>query len=160
MLSPEQKALIEDFTQESKEILDGLEDIIADLETGRGKAEGFATIALKIDGIMGCAKTLGLEGLPELSLALKVISNLAEGCKMLGYKAAQVKEGEVVKIVAGFLADAVEMVENAIDDLNKGYISFDAEDAARIKDRIVWISGKLSLSAEDQAKILARFGLK
>jgi hypothetical protein len=154
------KVLIEGFIEESKEILASIEEPLSDLENGEGNPDDFVKVAQRIDGIMGCAKTLGLGSLQHIAPALLVISNMSEGCKALGYRASQIKQPEVTKIVAGFLAEAVEMLESALMDLQKGYVSIDTQHAGTIKDRLIWISSKLKLSPQDQLEIMARFGLK
>lgn len=153
------KELITAFIEESNDICTQLEEVVDGLESGAGEAEGFAHFAQRIDSIMGCAKTMGLESFPALAPALKNISNLAEGCKMLGYRAAQVQEEESVKIVAAFLGDALELIQASLRDLAKGYVSVDIKDAERTKDRLLWVSSQLKLSEEDQKNILKRFGL-
>src|SRR5207253_2068805 len=120
----------------------------------------FVKVAQQIDGIMGCAKTLGIGTLKEVAPALLVISNLSEGIKALGYRASQLKQVEVTKVVAGFVAEAVEMLQAALLDLKKGYVSIDTKHANTIKERLIWISSKLKLSPKDQMEIMARFGLK
>lgn len=154
------KEVIEAFIEESQGIIDSLEEPLSGLENGEGTPDDFANVALKIDGIMGCAKTLGLGGMQEVGPAMQVISNLSEGCKALGYRASQVKEPEVGTIIAGFLAEAIEMLSNALRDLRKGYISIDTAHANRIRERLIWISTKLKLSPKDQMAIMARFGIK
>ena len=63
-------------------------------------------------------------------------------------------------MVAGFIAEAIEMLSAALKDLAKGYISIDTSHADTIRERLIWIAGKLKLSAKDQMEIMARFGLK
>lgn len=152
--------LVEGFIEESQGILDGLAEPLGNLENGEGKPDDFAQVAQRIDGIMGCAKTLGIGTFAQIAPALSVISNLAEGCKALGYRASQLKQPEISKVVAGFVSEAVEMLGAALQDLSKGYISIDTVHADRIRERLIWISGKLKLSPKDQMEIMARFGLK
>ena len=159
-MDEQSKQLIEGFVEESQEILASIEDPLADLESGVGNPDDFVKVAQRIDGIMGCAKTLGLGTMKQIAPALQVISNLSEGCKALGYRASQIKQTEVSKIVAGFIAEAVEMLDAALADLKKGYVSIDTGHATVIKERLVWIASKLKLSAKDQLEIMARFGLK
>jgi len=154
------KMLIDGFIEESQGIIQALEEPLSALESGEGDADNFAQIAQRIDGIMGCAKTLGIGTLKEIAPALKVISNLSEGCKALGYRASQIKQPEITTVVAGFVAEAVEMLSAAIGDLAKGYVSIDTGQADRIRERLLWIAGKLKLSPKDQMEIMARFGLK
>jgi len=154
------KDLIEAFVEESQGIVATTTDMLDELQDGDGGTESFAQIGQRIDGIMGCAKTMGLDTYPQLAPALNVISNLSEGCKALGYQAAELKDLTLAPMAAGFLADAVEMLGAAVLDLKKGYVSIDMKAAERIKERLLWFVQKTKLSPEDQKKLLARFGLK
>jgi hypothetical protein len=159
-MTPEQKSLLDDFTSESKDIISGLQNIIEELEVGTRQASEFAHFAQRIDGIMGCAKTLGIDGLPGIEIPLAAVGNLSEGCKSVGYKASQIKDPGLAKIVASFFAEALELLDDAIDDLKNGTAEVDSELAKKIRDRINWIGSQMKLSAQDQAEILARFGLR
>ncbi len=159
-MTPDQKSLVDDFTSESLQIVSDMQKLLDDIEAGLKPHSDFAHFAQRIDGIMGCAKTLGLDGLENLKLPLAAISNLSEGCKSLGYKGSQVKDQSIAAIIAGFMADALEILEQALDDLNSEIVTIDADQTNRIKDRLTWLGTQMKLSAKDQAEILARFGLK
>jgi hypothetical protein len=66
-MTPEQKALIDDFVSESEAILAELENIIDELADGDREVDDFALVGQRIDGIMGCAKTMGLVEQQELA---------------------------------------------------------------------------------------------
>jgi len=151
--------LLDAFHEEATEIIQGLEGLLEALEYGTGSGDSIITIANKIDGIMGCAKTLGLSDSPELSLVFKTIGQLSEGCKLLGYKASQIKDPSILRVIGGFLAEAIELLGSAIEDLKNGKLSFDQEAAQRSRERLVWIADKLQLSDEDQKNIMRHFGL-
>jgi len=158
-LTEEQKGVLADFVEESSGIIEKLNVLIEQIEMGEKAGEAFTEFAQKIDGIMGCAKTLGLESISGLAFLVQTVGNLSEGCKALGYKASQLKESDRIQIVAGFLAEALEMIHDAIADLKKGYVSIDTSHAETIKQRLSWLISKLNLSAEEQAAILKKFGL-
>jgi chemotaxis protein histidine kinase CheA len=158
-MDQQMKELIEAFVEESQGIVESASSILDELQDGDGNMESFAQIGQRIDGIMGCAKTMGLDTYPELAPALKVISNLSEGCKALGYQAAEIRDSQLAPMAAGFLADAVEILGAAVLDLKKGYVSIDMKAAERIKERLAWFTEKTKLSPEDQKRLLARFGL-
>lgn len=153
------KQLIADFVEESQGIIDQLREIVEGLENLERPPSDFALFGQRIDGIMGCAKTMGLEGIPDLALAIKVIGQQAEGCKLLGYKASQMSDPNIIKMVAAFLADALEMVDQATQDLKTGKATVDAKQAARTSERINFVAGRLRLSEDDQKQILRMFGL-
>jgi hypothetical protein len=160
MMTPEQKSLLDDFTSESKDIISTLQILIEELETGIQEPTEFAHFAQRIDGIMGCAKTLGIDGLPGIEIPLAAVGNLSEGCKSVGYKASQIKDPGLSRLVASFFAEALELLDEAIDDLKNGTAQVDPAQAIKIRDRINWIGSQMKLSSQDQAEILARFGLK
>ncbi len=153
------KELVNDFVEESLGIVETIQNIVEPIEMGEADGKGFVEFALKIDGIMGCAKTLNLDSYKELEVAMSTISKLSEGCKVLGYRASQIQDPVLVKLVAAFMADALEMVENALRDLKKGHISFDVAYSEKIRDRLQWITGKLKLNEEDMKAIWKHFGL-
>ena len=159
-MTPDQKSLLDDFTSESKDIISSLQNLIGELETGTRSSTEFAQFAQRIDGIMGCAKTLGIDGLPGIEIPLAAVGNLSEGCKSVGYKASQIKDPGLSRLVASFFAEALELLDEAIDDLRNGTAEVDSELALKIRDRINWIGTQMKLSSQDQAEILARFGLK
>lgn len=159
-MTPDQKSLVNDFTSESQQIVNDMQKVLEDIESGLRPNSDFAHFAQRIDGIMGCAKTLGLDGMEDLKLPLLAISNISEGCKTVGYKASQVKDGNLASIIAGFMADALEILEQALDDLSSEIVTVDPQHSDRIRDRLNWLGAQMKLSAKDQAEILARFGLK
>ncbi len=159
-MTPDQRSLLDDFTSESKDIISTLQNLIGELESGTRNSAEFAHFAQRIDGIMGCAKTLGIDGLPGIEIPLAAVGNLSEGCKSVGYKASQIKDPGLSRLVASFFAEALELLDEAIDDLRNGTAEVDSDHALKIRDRINWIGTQMKLSSQDQAEILARFGLK
>jgi hypothetical protein len=154
-----QKELLEAFVEESEGVLAKLEETLDAIDSGTKGPEGFADFGLGIDGIMGCAKTLGLSSFAAFGDLLSIISSLTEGCKALGYKAATLEDEEVRGIVIGFLSDALEFIKGGIRDLKKGYVSIDVDGARRVADRVAWIVTKLELSPAEEQALLKRFGL-
>lgn len=159
MLDDAQKELISAFVEESKEIVDGLSPIVEELENGSTAPDNFAVFAQRVDAIMGCAKTLGLDGMPSITGALSNIAKLGEVCKYVGYQATQVKEPALMSVIAAFLVEALELISDSLRDLEKGYMSVDIEAVKRIQERLKWIDSKLNLSADDKKAIQKRFGL-
>lgn len=156
-----QVELLKDFSAESLESLDAAQAIVEGIDAGEISAEQFAVAAQRIDGIMGCAKTLGLKDLRDLQPILEVISGVSEGCKALGYKASQsTVGGPVVSIVASFYLDAIEVLQGAVRDLGKGYVSIDLKRAKKIEERLTWVLGQLQLSPLEESRILAMFGVR
>lgn len=158
-MEAELKAMLINFADESDEILTDIEGTIEAIENGESGPEAFADFAQKVDRIMGCASSLNLLNIPEVAVALESIGHISMGCKTLGYRATQIKQPEIVIIAAGFLAEAVEVLHEAINDLRKGYISLDADRTARMGQRLGWLCEKLRLSPDEEKALRKSFGL-
>jgi len=150
--------IIDAFVEESQEILDQLLEIIEGLEEAKAKnAEEFVVFAQKIDSIMGCAKTLGLGN--DGSSGLKNIGIISEACKQMGYKAWQVKDPELLNLITGFLADAIDAVDASLKSLKDPTQALEQSEVLRINERLLWLSKKIKLSPEAESAINKRFGM-
>lgn len=159
MIDDALKALIIDFADESDAILNDVQESIEAIENGERDSAGFAEFAQKIDRIMGCAGSFKMFNTAAMTPALNVITHLATGCKELGYKSTQLKQPETIVIAAGFLAEAVEIIQNAVADLRKGYISLDANTTKNVAQRLGWLCTKLKMSPEEERALRKSFGL-
>lgn len=153
------RELLVDFADESMAILEEAEELIAPLEDGEGTPDDIVVAAQKIDGIMGCAKTMGLSGASDLGLLFVNISRLSEGFKFLGYRAGEVKSSQILQVIGGILNEAIELLKTSFVDLKKGYISIDQDAVGRSQERMMWIAKKLNLSEEDEKNLRKRFGM-
>lgn len=153
------KEILEDFAEESLEILEKSEELVEKLEDGEGDSEDVVKAAQQIDGIMGCAKTMGLGGEGALAPLFDNIGMLSEGFKFLGYRASQVCDNEMLVVVGGVLAEAIELLRTSVTDLKKGYISVDQDAVKRSSERMMTIAKKFRLSEEDQKALQKRFGM-
>ena len=158
-IDADSEELVDAFCEEASGIFDQILAIAEGIESGTKPATEFETFAIKIDSVMGCAKTLGLEALGELIPFFYAISQIGEGSKALGYKAFQLKDPVATKMVAGFLCEAAEMSIQALEGLKKGELNFDHEDVRRIAERVKWLAGRLKLTAEEEQSILKKFGM-
>ncbi len=153
------RELLESFADEARDILDELEDPLADLETGQGNAQLFADIAQRIDRIMGCATSLGLNGSTELAPVFRMIGEISEGSKFLGYRAERLKDPSLMRLVGGLLAEGTEMIAASLEGLREGRVKFDAEAATRSKERIRLVASKIQLSPEEKEELFRKFGV-
>jgi chemotaxis protein histidine kinase CheA len=151
--------LLESFAEESQEILDGLEEPLGDLEAGEGSSALFADIAQRIDRIMGCARSLGLNGSKELEPVFRMIGELSEGSKFLGYRAERMTNPDLMRLVGGVLAEAVEVIAGSLRALKKGYILYDQDAAVRSKERIRLVASKIQLSPAEKEELFKKFGV-
>ncbi len=155
-----QQEILNAFVEDCEIIVEKAAALLEEIDLGDRDSEAFAEFGGLVDGIMGCAKTMGLDTMENLRPLLNLISQLTEGCKALGYKAASIQDEERRGIVSGFLADSLEFVSAALRDLKKGYVSLNMDQARKVIERLTWIVGRMELSPEEQRELLKRFGLK
>ena len=139
------KEIIDEFKQESGRLLKELHPVVEKLEEPFDvfPSDLMEEYALKIDGVMGVAKTIGM--MHPTHLGLKRIGSIAELCKKLGYKAAELRNPILLPIFAAFWADTLEVIENLIDVLE------DDEESTRVaksfatilQGRLEWLSRKI-----------------
>jgi ABC-type transporter Mla subunit MlaD len=154
------KEIVADFVTDARTITIQLTALIAKLEDGAlENPENFVTFAQKVDGIMGCAKTLSMNSDGSVKASADVIANLSEACKSLGYRSSQISNEAQANIVVAFLADALEYIDFALNDLQKESATLNQERVNKINDRLNWVNSKIQLTAEQQAAINKRFGI-
>lgn len=139
--------ILEGFQEETNQILKELAPIVETLEEASDAfpAEELKEFAQKIDRIMGAAKTLcGMESTEHLGL--RRIGQIAEICKTLGYKAAELKKPEILPVFAAFWADTLDVVSELTDAVGN-----DAKSAAIanqfslvLQKRLRWLADKLA----------------
>jgi hypothetical protein len=133
--------ILQDFKDESKDLVEQLLDILDSAEEGFEKKQSLEEYGQIVDRIMGGAKSVAMatdSPMPEQ------IGTYAELCKIVGYKGSQIStDGPFYTVVVAFLQDATEMLELMIDVtgtpkersikeiLNKTFL-----------DRLKWISEK------------------
>ncbi len=142
--------ILEAFREESEQILQELTSVIDALES---PGEEFPTALLaefsqKIDRIMGAAKTLAMDAPDHRGLSR--IGQIAEVCKSLGYRAAEVKDLALIPVFAGFWADTLEvigeLVESVEDEAKSARIAGDFSSV--LHKRLTWLSEKINGAAQ------------
>ena len=103
------KEIVQTFCQESEELIEQLNGILDNFEKGFEPKylEEFGQI---IDRMMGAAQSLG---------AME-IGKFCEMGKMIGYKASQATDPQLLELAAPILMDAVELVDSMVALLKKG----------------------------------------
>tara|TARA_B100001971_G_C18268046_1_gene596585 strand:+ start:15978 stop:16469 length:492 start_codon:yes stop_codon:yes gene_type:complete len=133
MLKDESMAeVVDEFCQESKDLLDTCEEILDEFEDEEDPAllEKFGQT---IDRIMGAAK----------SLDAHTTGTLAELGKTIGYKSSQCEDKELLSVVGAALFDLVDVMKRLIQN-----ISDSKEEKAQglnidaLKTRFVWLADK------------------
>lgn len=103
------KEIVLTFCQESEELIKQLNSILEDFEKAYDPKylENFGQI---IDRMMGAAQSLG---------AME-IGKFCEMGKIIGYKASQASDPQLLELAAPILMDAVELVDNMVALLKRG----------------------------------------
>lgn len=147
--------IVDGFREETNQLMQELTDVVEKLEI---KTKEFPTklleeFALKIDRIMGAAKTISL--MEPNHQGLVRMGSLAEICKRLGYKAAEIKNPVVLPLFAAFWADVIEVIQDLIgvmhDDTKSDGIS--KAFGSVLQKRLEWLSKQITnLSPKIQAQ--------
>jgi len=90
--------LVQEFCQDVRAILEELSPLIDSIEFKNIRPSDLESFGQKVDRIMGAAKSLGYES----------IGTISELCKAVSYKASQSQDPNLVRIVTGILAEALE----------------------------------------------------
>lgn len=105
------------FKEESLELVERMTEILEEVEENLEENQKLEEYGQLVDRIMGAAKSLGIQ---EGDEDFKHISSYSELCKLIGYKAAQLKENsEFCNIVVAFLLDATDMLEKYISSVGE-----------------------------------------
>jgi hypothetical protein len=112
--------ILDEFRKESMGIIKELSEIVDKLEVPQADfpAQLMSDFAQRIDRIMGAAKTLSMEDPAHLGFLR--IGQLAELCKVIGYRAANVGTRSMVPLFAAFFADVVEIISKMFTTLEDG----------------------------------------
>lgn len=127
--------IVREFCLETKTLLIELEPLLEDLELNPANFKALENFGQKVDRIMGAAK----------SLEFHQMGTISEYCKTISYKSAQSKNTELVIIVVAFLFEAVEIINQMIENLehNKS-AELDPLTINPILSRLTFISGRLA----------------
>jgi len=142
--------ILVEFVTESKGLLAELTSVVEMIETASEDPgapfpeELLREFAQKIDRIMGAAQTMDMmdEGNPVLA----AIGRLAQGCKTIGYQAAEKKKTALLPFFAAFWVETIEVVGELLDHANSsdevGEIlkSF----SPVLEKRLVWLQSKIN----------------
>ena len=141
------KEILDGFKQETKALLAELTEVVESLEeagTGPLPAEKLSEFAQKIDRIMGAVTTM-----VQLDGALKplgFVSTMAELCKKTGYQAARLNQPALAAIFAGFWADVIEVIDEAVAlvDTPEKISEVSADFTPVLLKRLKWLSDKVA----------------
>lgn len=152
------KEIIDNFKQETNELLVGLNDIIEELEDTLEEPDHefpeklLENFSQQIDRIMGAAATIAM--MEPDHPAMTPITKLSELCKKMGYNAIAAKQSNAVNLFAAFWADVVEILSKIVN-------SFEEEDKVRqiveketpfLQKRLEWLYAKIPKLVYDKDK--------
>lgn len=142
-------------------MLSELEGVVETLEqrTPEFPTKALEEFALKIDRIMGASRTIGMMD-PDHA-GLKRIGAIAELCKRLGYKAAEIKNPAFIPLFAGFWADTLEVLDELLDCLEDEAATKKVSQAfsSVVEKRLQWLSQKLLNTSTQSAKGTDQLGV-
>lgn len=111
------KEILEDFTTESKDLVDQLIELLEETDGEPSLSANLDKYGQIVDRIMGGSKSLAqtfAADLPSVHL-INQLGDYAAVCKSVGYKASQIKgNDQLFNICVAFLLDATEMLDKLI----------------------------------------------
>ena len=127
--------IVREFCFEARGILSELAPLLEDLELNPKNFKALENFGQKVDRIMGAAK----------SLEFHQMGTISEFCKTISYKSAQCKSTELVVIVVAFLFEAVEILNQMIDNLEHNKpAELEPATIKIILSRLEFINGRLA----------------
>ena len=130
--NPDMKEIVEEFCNESDELIENLYSILDEFEESENpkELEKFGQI---IDRIMGAAKSIG---------AMKT-GQFSELGKIIGYKSSQTQDAQLLKITHAILSDNISIVESLLSNIRKTQEEkVDGINLEAFSSRMKWLSEK------------------
>lgn len=111
------KEIVDDFVEESKDILTEALTLLEKIETQPKLAKELQAYGNCIDRLMGGARTVAMG--VDKDHALHMVADYSEVCKALGYKASQINAKDAFfKICVAVLIDATEILQELIKNIH------------------------------------------
>ena len=138
------------FKEESKSILSELRLVVEQLEQPHAQfpTDLFKDFSLKIDRVMGAAKTIG-QDYPN-HLGFQRIGKLAELCKFIGATAAEQKNGKLLPIFAAFWSDTLDVIDDLLNALENEAEStkIAAAFSVVLQKRLEWLAKRVQIKVD------------
>jgi len=160
--------ILMEFQKESNQLLIELTTVVEKLEiwTGPFPKKEYEEFALKIDRIMGAAKTIHM--LAPTHPGLEAIGQVADVCKYVGYKGVDRAQPELIPIFAAFWAEVVDYVKELMDNIRNIEESKEVVNQMQkiLVKRINWLMNKVTpqvgkeklVTSLDIDELMATFG--
>lgn len=127
--------IVQEFCLETKVLLNELEPLLEDLELDPANFKALENFGQIVDRIMGAAKTLEFHQMGIIS----------EFCKTISYKSAQSQNTELVIIVVAFLFEAVENLNEMVENLKHNKpAELDPSTIKTLQSRLEFITVRLA----------------
>ncbi len=137
------KDILEDFVQESKEIVEDLLNILEQADGDFTKVRTLEDYGQKVDRIMGGAKGLGQ--LADEKHPIHWVADYSAVCKAVGYKSSQiVGQEDFYNICVALLLDATENLMILINNLDSTTEEIKQILPQTFLDRLQWVAQKFS----------------
>ncbi|MFN3454421.1 MAG: hypothetical protein ACK41T_05620 [Pseudobdellovibrio sp.] len=141
------KEILNDFYEESKGLIEELVDLLESMEGDFSQIERLCEYGNKIDRIMGTARSIALMAPPDHGLNL--ISDYTSLCKVVAYKAAEVKSNpKLYEVTVALLLDATEALEVLIPKLELPMDELKKCISPNFIERVRWVSGQFIKQTE------------
>jgi hypothetical protein len=113
------KQILEDFKQESTQLLTELSSVVEKLEYWQGPFPKLELVdfAMKVDKILAASKKIK-NYMPGHN-GFKAIGEIAAVCKYLGHKANEKPNPALVPVLAAFWADSVDYLQDLVEAIDK-----------------------------------------
>lgn len=134
--------ILEDFLNESKTLIEKMMVILEKCEGAPEQAEGLAEYGQIVDRIMGAAKSFGLQ-ITKPGHLIHKISDYSAICKVVGYKASQIKNNpQFYDVAVALLLDGTEVLQQMIQGLLTGKNDISGLFTQTFLDRLKWVSSQ------------------
>jgi len=145
--------IIEEFKEESSQLVQNLIEILENAEDNPGSSEKLEEYGQKVDRIMGSAKTMVMTS--DEPGEFEMIGQYAELCKSIGYKGSQIQNNEsLYNVTVGLLFDATESLEGLINKIGqKSSFSKDEVMSQPFLERLKWLSTQFDDSYRSSLKL-------
>ncbi len=128
---PDMKELVDEFLNESDDLLEELRDILDSFEDDPSQSKLLEEFGQTIDRIMGAAQTMGVED----------VGHLCKMGKIIGYKASQSQQLALQEVTAGVLFDLCDFLEVLLVNIRENSDESDLN-YETFQGRLQWLADK------------------
>lgn len=135
--------ILNDFYQESNTIIAESIELLEEMEGDFSQKESLKVFANKIDRIMGASASIAMMAEPDHGLNL--VTDYTSLCKVVAYKAAEIKDNtKLYDVTVALLLDAVEALNVLIKKIDLPMAELKKVISPNFIERLRWISEQFS----------------